>query len=305
MGPTASGKSDLAIALTKQYPFEIISVDSAMIYRGMNIGTAKPDAKLLVEIKHHLIDIRDPIEHYSAGQFCADANACMEEIWQAGKWPLLVGGTMLYYRALQQGLADMPPIDAAVRKTLLQELDAQGLAKLYAELQSCDPIAAEKIRPQDTQRILRALEVFRSTQMPLSSYWQTQTPQTSHIQWCNIALWPNEREVLHARIAERFNKMIELGFIEEVKGLQQKFPSLTIDTPSMRSVGYRQVWQFLMGEINSEELLAKGAAATRQLAKRQLTWLRTWPNLAMLDMQDSAILIRLIDQIEKFYGANS
>lgn len=284
MGPTASGKTNLAIELVRQFPFEIISVDSAMVYRGMDIGTAKPDASILKIAPHRLIDIRDPADAYSAAQFREDALREIEDIFAHKKIPLLVGGTMLYFRALQKGLSELPSADAALREKLRLEGEEKGWSVLHARLNEVDPVAAQRIHPNDAQRIQRALEVYELSGKSLTE-WQNENPELpSHYQIHNLAIAPNDRAVLHARIAERFDKMLQEGFIDEVKRLYER-KDLTIDTPAIRSVGYRQVWEYLEGKLNQDEMREKGIIATRQLAKRQLTWLRNWPEIIWFDSE--------------------
>jgi tRNA dimethylallyltransferase len=286
MGPTASGKTDLACHLTQKFPLEIISVDSAMIYRGMDIGTAKPDAATLLSSPHHLIDIIDPPESYSAAQFCEDVHRSSDSILQKGKFPLLVGGTMMYYRALQQGLSSLPEADITIREELLQQATECGWDYMHQWLTQVDPIAAARIHAHDTQRIQRALEVYKITGNTLTEFLHQETsiPQS---QFINIRLMPRERSWLHQRIATRFSQMLAAGFIDEVMGLLKKW-KLTAVNPSMRSVGYRQVISYLQGEYDYSTLTDKGVAATRQLAKRQLTWLRNWPDgyIVAADGQD-------------------
>ncbi len=287
MGPTASGKTDLACDLIRHFPFEIISVDSAMIYRGMDIGTAKPDSTTLAGAPHHLIDILDPPQSYSAAQFCTDVNTLCENIFSRGKLPLLVGGTMMYFRALQQGLSRLPPADEQVREQLLQQAKIQGWEHLHQELSALDPIAAARIHCNDTQRIQRALEIYRLTGKPLSDFLGSDT-EVSDYQFENLILMPEDRQWLHQRIALRFEQMLAQGFIAEVEQLLQQWP-LPPDCPSMRSVGYRQVRAYLQGEYDYPALCAKGVAATRQLAKRQLTWLRHWPAAYNFSAQNPAV----------------
>ena len=276
MGPTCSGKTALALSLCEILPLEIISVDSAMVYRGLDIGTAKPSFALRKHITHHLIDIRDPAEIYSAGQFCEDARRLIELISKKGKVPLLVGGTFLYFRALQQGLANLPSKNDNVRKVLMDKMQKQGLASLYQDLCYCDKASAEKINPHDPQRIIRALEVYQLTGKPLSEYGY-KNEFSSNYEMLNVGLML-ERAWLHQKIEERFKSMLEQGFIEEVEALFQR-KDLNENLPSIKSVGYRQAWQYLLGKINYETMVEKTVVATRQLAKRQFTWLRHWPNL--------------------------
>jgi len=292
MGPTAAGKTDLAIELSKHLPCELISVDSALVYRGMDIGTAKPSKALLAQYPHRLIDIRDPSEPYSAADFCADALAAMADITARGRIPLLVGGTMLYYKALQDGLADMPPADAAVRAQLEQRAAAHGWDVLHRELAAVDPQSAARIHPNDPQRLSRALEVYLVSGQTMTSHRERQAAQNGGSSTAggsqfpytvaSLAIAPAERHVLHARIAERFVAMMEQGFVEEVENLRNR-GDLHVGLPSIRAVGYRQVWDYLDGSLTREQMVERGIIATRQLAKRQFTWLRGWSNLHWLD----------------------
>ena len=286
MGPTASGKTDLAIALHERLPVELVSVDSAMVYRGMDIGTAKPSAAELARAPHRLIDICDPAEAYSAADFRRDALAAMAEITAAGRIPLLVGGTMLYFRALQYGLSDLPHADPELRARLAQALQRDGLAALHARLARVDPEAARRIHPNDPQRTLRALEVWESTGRPLSEL-QRQPGEAMPYQALKLVLAPPDRAVLHARIDRRFLQMLETGLVEEVERLVAR-GDLDPELPSMRSVGYRQVWRWLRGESSRAEMVQEGQAATRQLARRQLTWLRKEPGTHWLEPDDDA-----------------
>ena len=281
MGPTASGKTALAVSLVKHFPLEIISVDSALVYRGMNLGTAKPDATTLARAPHHLLDIRDPTEAYSAAVFCDDARRLMADIVARGKVPLLVGGTMLYFRALSNGLDDLPRADAAVRQKLKGAAASRGWPALHAELAQVDPVTAARLAPNDSQRIGRALEIFRLTGTPMSALLdKAQTVLPYRV--LQLALIPSDRVVLHHRIAARFDAMLAEGLFEEVKSLRRSY-ALNAAMPSMRAVGYRQAWAYLDGEIDLNQLRETGIAATRQLAKRQLTWLRSWPGAVELD----------------------
>ena len=272
MGPTASGKTGLAVALVERYPLEIVSVDSAMIYRGMDIGTAKPDAATLARAPHRLIDILDPVERYSAARFAADARREMEQILAAGRLPLLVGGTGLYFRALEGGLAELPEADPEVRASLAEKREQEGPEALHRWLAEVDPQAAARIHPNDPQRVQRALEVWLLTGRPLSELQQAR-PAESGVRLSKIVLEPPDRAELHARIERRFDAMLAAGFVEEVEGLRAR-GDLNPSLPSMRAVGYRQVWRYLEGECDYDEMRASGIAATRQYAKRQLTWLR-------------------------------
>jgi len=281
MGPTASGKTDLAVELVQQRPCEIISVDSALVYRGMDIGTAKPDAELLALAPHRLINICDPSEAYSAARFRDDALAAMSEIIVAGRTPLLVGGTMLYFRALQYGLSELPVADAAIRERLDQFQADSGLAALHKRLTEVDVIAAARIHPNDSQRIKRALEVFELAGKPMSQLQNRQGEQSLPYRLLKLVRAPDDRAVLHQRIEQRFHKMLALGFEAEVRGLIER-EELSADLPSMRSVGYRQMLSYIQGEYSYEEMIERGVIATRQLAKRQFTWLRAEKELHWL-----------------------
>jgi tRNA dimethylallyltransferase len=272
MGPTAAGKTDLALALAEKYPLEIISVDSALVYKGMDIGTAKPSPQELAEFPHHLVDILDPTENYSAGKFRDDALELMADITARGKVPLLVGGTMLYFKALQHGMSSLPAADATVRAKLDAEAEAHGLAALHARLAQIDPVSAERIHVNDPQRLQRALEVYELTGKSLTEL-TAKTSEDLPYAVTKVIVAPFERSVLHQRIAERYHKMVEGGFVDEVKKLYQRgdcHPQL----PSIRAVGYRQAWSYLDGEYDKETFIYKAIVATRQMAKRQLTWLR-------------------------------
>ena len=281
MGPTASGKTALAVSLVEHFPLEIISVDSALVYRGMDIGTAKPDAITLARAPHHLLDIREPTETYSAAAFCEDARRLMGDITARGHVPLLVGGTMLYFRALLTGLDELPRADAALRKKLEAEAAARGWPALHAELAAVDPLTAARLAPNDSQRIGRALEIYRLTGTPMSAQLDKVQSELPY-RVLQLALIPSDRAVLHQRIAARFDAMLAGGLIEEVETLRRTYV-LKPDLPSMRAVGYRQAWAYLDGDIDLKALREQGIAATRQLAKRQLTWLRSWPDAVVLD----------------------
>jgi len=292
MGPTAAGKTDLAIELTKVLPCELISVDSALVYRDMDIGTAKPSKDILAAYPHRLVDIIDPAESYSAKQFCTDALAAMAEITARGKIPLLVGGTMLYYKALLEGLADMPPADPEVRASLEAEARALGLGELHRQLAEVDPESAARIHPNDPQRLIRALEVYRVSGLSMTAHRQRQLAQSSgadagangHLPYtvASLAIAPADRHVLHERIALRFSQMLEQGFVDEVRSLRAR-SDLHVGLPSIRAVGYRQVWEYLDGALDENEMRERGIIATRQLAKRQFTWLRGWSDVHWLD----------------------
>ncbi|MCD6055183.1 MAG: miaA [Gammaproteobacteria bacterium] len=279
LGPTSSGKTELALLLADKIDCEIISVDSALVYRGMDIGTAKPSLAIRTHRLHHLIDICDVTEPYSAAKFEADANQLIQAIHQRGKIPLLVGGTMLYFRALLFGLSSMPEANQTIRAEITEQAKQNGWQTLHDYLAKVDPLSAERIKVSDTQRLQRALEVYLTTGKTLSSHWQSDKPQLNHSwqQQCFcIEIAPSTRTLLHARIGLRFQAMLDKGLIAEVEQFYQR-PDVEADLPAMRSVGYRQVWSYLAGEIAYEEMINKAVAATRQLAKRQLTWLRHWP----------------------------
>ncbi len=282
MGPTAAGKTELAIMLGKAFPCEIISVDSALVYQGMDIGTAKPEPQLLAQVPHHLIDIVDPAQSYSAADFRRDALTLMADITARGRIPLLVGGTMMYFKVLRDGIATMPPADVEVRQRLLDDAHAHGWPYLHQQLASVDPAAARRIKPSDSQRLQRALEVYELTGKPLSQWHQEQDKEGLPYQVISLAIAPQDRAVLHERIALRFVRMLEMGFLDEVKNLYLR-GDLTTSLPSVRSVGYRQAWSYLDGELSYEGMVERGVIATRQLAKRQLTWLRSWPDVHWLD----------------------
>lgn len=286
LGPTASGKTASALTLSQALPVEIISVDSALVYRDMDIGTAKPTADERAVCPHHLIDIVSPEDSYSAARFRADAIRLMGEIGARGNIPLLAGGTMLYFKALRDGLSDLPAADAALRRAIDDEAAARGWPALHAELARLDPEAAARLEPGDAQRIQRALEIVRVTGRPLAESYARKEDDALPCRLLPIALAPSDRSVLHARIAERFDTMLHTGFVDEVRHLRARY-KLDSAMPSMRCVGYRQAWEYLDGETGYDEFRFKGIAATRQLAKRQLTWQRqfreTWPGLKELD----------------------
>ena len=291
MGPTASGKTEVAISLCKRFPFEIISVDSALVYRGMDIGTAKPDAATLERTPHRLIDIRDPEEPYSAGEFVRDARQAMEEIFAAGRIPLLAGGTMMYFRALTRGIAELPVADNELRRQIDAEAENAGWPALHAELSRFDPKTAARLNPNDSQRIQRALEVYRASGKPLSE-WQEEAAANSEpddIEYIRVGLQPEPRQVLHKRIDERLNIMINKGVLDEVKVLRER-PKLTRNASSMRCVGYRQFWTHTIGEYSLETARYKALVATRQLAKRQITWLRSEDSLKSFDPLEADVI---------------
>lgn len=307
MGPTAAGKTDLALALARVLPCDLISVDSALVYRGMDIGTAKPDKAVLAEFPHALIDIRDPVESYSAAEFRADALAAMAESAVRGRIPLLVGGTMLYYKALLEGLADMPSADPVVRAELEARAAVEGWEALHRELAEVDPQSAARIHPNDPQRLTRALEVYRVSGMSMSEHRLRQaagnpeggTSASGQLPYtvAQLAIAPAQRQILHERIAQRFQAMLEQGFVEEVEALRSR-SDLHAGLPSIRAVGYRQVWEYLDGKLSREEMVERGIIATRQLAKRQFTWLRGWGDLQWLDSLACDNLPRTLKYLE-------
>lgn len=299
VGPTAAGKTDLAIALHERLGVELISVDSAMVYRGMDIGSAKPSSEELARGPHRLIDIRDPAEPYSAAAFREDALREMREITAAGKVPLLVGGTMMYLRQLLQGVANLPSSKPELRAELEAEAVAHGLAALHKTLARVDPVSAARIHPNDPQRVKRALEVYRLTGRPLSALWSEQRPETFPWRTLSIGFAPADRAVLHQRIKRRFSAMLEGGLIEEVTALRDR-GDLSQDLPSMKSVGYRQVWEALDGDGDVEVMRHRGIVATRQLAKRQLTWMRSWEGLAWVDSLGDDSLGRVLKLVRDF-----
>lgn len=298
MGPTASGKTDLALALARRYPAEVISVDSAQVYRGMDIGTAKPGADERAEVPHHLIDILDPAEAYSAARFREDALALIGAIRGRGRLPLLVGGTMLYFRALRYGLAPLPAADRAVRERIEAQAARDGWPALHERLAARDPTTAARLHPNDQQRIERALEVHELTGRPLSELVAEAEGEAPPGPELRIALAPQRRAVLHERIEQRFRVMLDAGFIEEVRALRAR-GDLDLDCPSMRAVGYRQVWRYLDGEIDQDGLLDHGVIATRQFAKRQMTWLRREAGAGWYDPTEPAMTQRVIQAVER------
>ena len=302
MGPTAVGKTDVAVSLCERFPLDIVSVDSALVYRGMNIGAAKPDAATLRRAPHRLIDIRDPEESYSAGDFVRDARQAIGAICVAGRVPLLVGGTMMYFRALTEGIAELPPADASIRNAIDARAAKLGWPALHALLRINDPIAADRINENDSQRIQRALEVFEGSGRSLTDWQQASTAKAPafDIEFIKIALQPPARQELHDRIEIRLDWMLAHGFLGEVETLMQR-PELTSDSPAMRSVGYRQIWAHLAGEYDLEEGRYRALVATRQLAKRQITWLRSESNVFSVDSLEG----RCIDTISEHLAANA
>ncbi|MDE9428277.1 tRNA (adenosine(37)-N6)-dimethylallyltransferase MiaA [Xenorhabdus bovienii] len=295
MGPTASGKTALSIALRQHLPVELISVDSALIYRGMNIGTAKPTAAEQAQAPHRLVDILDPAEIYSAADFRRDALKEMADITAAGRIPLLAGGTMLYFKALLEGLSPLPSSNPDIRAQIEQQAAEYGWEALHRQLQEIDPVAAARIHPNDPQRLTRALEVFRISGKTLTALTETSgeiLPYRVH----QFAIAPASREILHQRIAARFEQMIKSGFEDEVKALYAR-SDLHTDLPSIRCVGYRQMWSYLSGEISHDEMVYRGICATRQLAKRQITWLRSWDNVTWLDSDQPEQALNTVMQV--------
>lgn len=303
IGPTASGKTALAMQLCREFPCEIVSVDSAQVFRDMNIGTAKPDEATLAEFPHRLINLISPIERYSAARFCTDALAAMQDISSAGRIPLLVGGTMLYIKALREGLAALPSADADVRATIEFDASQRGWPALHADLALLDPITAARLKPTDTQRIQRALEIIKISGKSVSDLFKQQTSAPLPYRCLGLALMPTDRAGLHQRIATRFDVMLASGLMDEVIGLRQKY-TLHADLPSMRCVGYRQVWDVLEGNTPKVELRDRGIFATRQFAKRQLTWLKSLPNLEYLDPFDSHLNATAIMRVRQFLADN-
>lgn len=323
MGPTAAGKTDLAIELFEHLPCELISVDSALIYKGMDIGTAKPDAETLARAPHALIDILEPTQSYSVADFYHDAQAEMQRVAQAGKIPLLVGGTMMYFKVLSEGIAALPSADQAVRDEINAMAQTHGWPHVHAELAKVDPESAARLKPTDSQRIQRALEVFRASGKTLSQYWAEQEAAKQRAQklalagkasdndytetnsmlppvpfeLVSLAVAPSERRVLHERIALRFEQMLQQGFLAEVSGLRAR-GDLDLSLPSMRCVGYRQAWQHLDGDYDYAHMKERGIIATRQLAKRQLTWLRGWRDLHWLETGDKKMRTKALKIIE-------
>jgi tRNA dimethylallyltransferase len=300
MGPTASGKTGAAVALMRQLPIEIISVDSALVYRDMNIGTAKPDAATLALAPHHLLDLIEPTSAYSAANFRSDALQLMADITARGKIPLLVGGTMLYFKALEDGLSGLPEANPEVRAQLDLEAAQIGWPAMHAKLAQIDPLTAARLEPNDSQRIQRALEVFAISGETMSSLFAQQTSAVLPYHLLKLALVPSERSVLHQRIALRFEQMLAAGFLDEVRALLANYPTLTADSTAMRCVGYRQALEHLNGDYDLAELRDRGIFATRQLAKRQLTWLRGMDDTQELDCLDTALNSCVLQAISRF-----
>lgn len=298
MGPTAAGKTDLALELARRWPFAIISVDSAQVYREMDIGTAKPDRATRRLVPHRLVDILDPAEAYSAGRFRSDALREIDAVRAAGELPLLVGGTMLYFRALERGLADLPPADAEVRARLAAEWAERGGEGLHARLARLDPAAAARIHPRDPQRLQRALEVYELSGRPLTELCAASRAELLPYRLMKLIVAPVERQRLHRRIERRFHLMLERGLITEVERLRAR-GDLGLHKPSMRAVGYRQVWTYLDGGLDYARMVERGVAATRQFAKRQLTWLRAERGAAWLDSADERLVDRALARLRE------
>lgn len=305
MGPTASGKTGLAVELLQRLPVELISVDSALVYKGMDIGTAKPDAATLAVAPHHLIDVIEPTHVYSAAHFRKDALRLMADITARGKIPLLVGGTMLYFKALQGGLSQLPEADAEVRARLDAQALEIGWPAMHARLAEIDPATAARLEPGDSQRIQRALEVYELSGQTMTALHQQSVGDALPYKLLKIALVPSDRSVLHQRIAARFDTMLEQGFLDEVRRLRADYPELGPETPAMRCVGYRQALQYLDGEYDLAELREKGIAATRQLAKRQLTWLRGMDDIVEVDCLNPAMDEIVFSEINQFIRKQS
>lgn len=314
-GPTASGKTGLALAiaahLQDQGGAEIISVDSALVFKGMNIGTAKPSASELAAVPHHLIDIRDPLNAYSAAEFAHDALACVEDIRSRGRMPILVGGTMLYFKALMEGLNDMPAANAEIRAGIQAEAENLGWPAMHEVLRQVDPLTAARLAPADSQRISRALEVFRISGKALSSFHQlnvapAEPANSNALHWANaplLSLEPTDRSWLHKRIEQRFDDMLSNGFLDEVKDLRAR-GDLTPDLPAMRCVGYRQAWEALDGTLPMSELRDRGVFATRQLAKRQITWLRSLPQRTVFEAEGENVLKQALAWVDRQLSTN-
>ncbi len=300
MGPTAAGKTALAMQLYDKLPCELISVDSALIYRTMDIGTAKPTKDELAQYPHHLIDIIDPKESYSAAQFRQDVLVLMQDITSRGKIPILVGGTMMYFNALTKGMADLPQADEGIRQQITALADEQGWPAVHEQLKLVDELSAARLAPNDSQRLQRALEVYRITGKTLSEHWREQELQKLPYNVLNLAVMPQQRATLHERIAQRFEIMLQQGFIDEVDALYQR-KDLNLDMPSMRCVGYRQAWMYLEGDLSKSQMIDKGIIATRQLAKRQITWMRSWQDLHWLTIESTDLTARVLKLLDSDY----
>lgn len=297
-GPTASGKSAAARAIAQRWPVEIINVDSATIYRGMDIGTAKPSTQERVEVTHHLLDIIDPADSYSVASFRRDALQCVQDIQSRGRLPLLVGGTMMYFKALRDGLNDLPAADSEIRKVLESRAAAEGWPAMHTWLKTIDPITAQRLSPNDSQRIGRALEIWQISGQPMSALLGATQPADEPVATITVSLEPLERSLLHARIAERFDQMLELGLVTEVQALHAR-GDLHAGLPSVRCVGYRQLWSMLAGELDLKQAREQAISATRQLAKRQITWLRSQPERQIIDACSLSASSQVVQAISK------
>lgn len=302
-GPTAAGKSASTLALAQRWPIEVINVDSATIYRGMDIGTAKPTKAEQAQVPQHLLDIRDPAESYSAAEFCADTLLLIAQIRARGRIPLLCGGTMMYYKALREGLNDLPGADPALRAALEHEASMKGWPALHAQLAEVDPVTAARLAPNDSQRIQRALEIYRLSGQPMSLLLQQTRPQNASHQYLTISLEPSDRLVLHARIAQRYQQMLKQGLIDEVRQLFER-GDLHPRLPSIRCVGYRQLWDYLEGNVSKAQAVEQAIAATRQLAKRQLTWLRAQPDRRIVDCLAPDAVSQVLDTVSTLWSGH-
>lgn len=306
LGPTAAGKTDIALELARHHNFEIISVDSALVYRGLDIGSGKPDKKTLKDIPHWLVDIRDPSNPYSAAEFRADAVDAVEKILDKGKKPLLVGGTMLYFKVLRDGLAQMPSAKPEIRQRILDLAKKSGWQAVHQRLAEVDPESAARIHPNDPQRLQRALEIYESTGKSMTEFHQEENNEHQSLpafmsNLVFISVQPQERSTLHDQIAKRFHQMLEIGFVDEVKVLFNR-GDLNRDLPAIRSVGYRQVWDYLDGQYDYGTMVEKAIAATRQLAKRQYTWLRSWPDLHRIEAEMGGESGIIVNKCLKYYN---
>ena len=303
-GPTAAGKSAATLALAARWPIEVINVDSATIYRGMDIGTAKPSKAEQQQVAQHLLDIRDPASSYSAADFQQDATRLIEDILKRGRIPLLCGGTMMYYKALREGLNDLPQADPAIRAEIELEAQQAGWPALHRQLSVFDPLTAQRLAPNDSQRLQRAIEIYRITGQPMSSLLDSKRPeQDSRFHYITVSLEPSDRLALHARIALRYQLMLKNGLLEEVQALHRR-PDLHTGLPSIRCVGYRQLWDHLEGKTDLESAIEQAIAATRQLAKRQLTWLRAQPERAIVDCLAPDAADKALDKIARIWQAS-
>jgi tRNA dimethylallyltransferase len=301
-GPTAAGKSAATLALAERWSVEAITVDSATIYRGMDIGTAKPSREEQAQVRHHLLDIRDPAEAYSAAQFQQDATQLIRDITARGALPLLCGGTMLYYKALREGLNELPAANADIRRDIEEEAQARGWPALHQELAGYDPLTAARLAPNDSQRLQRAIEIYRISGKPMSTWLQAPRPdRDKEFHYVTISLEPSDRQALHARIAKRYGQMIEQGLVVEVEALHRR-PDLHTGLPSVRCVGYRQLWDYLGGDCSLEAAIERAVAATRPLAKRPLTWLRAQPDRQVVDCLAPDAALRTVDAVARWWA---